>query len=138
MDITHQIIIEECCNAFGVSVKETLSESRKNFCVLARQLACKIMKDELDYSYVEIGKILGSAKKARHHSTAMYSKSTIENYLDVGDPIVVNAYKKVINKIYKKHEGYQKITVYYKPGIEGDTFLNSITKDYPNIMIIKE
>lgn len=138
MEITHDLIIEECCLAFGVSVKEALSPSRKNLCVLARQLACKIMKDELNYSYAQIGEIIGNGKKPRHHTTAIHSYRAINSFLDIHDYLIVNAYYKVLSKLYKRHEGYEKITIHYKPGFEIEKFKNFIIEHYPNVMILKE
>ena len=74
-----KLILEIVANYFNLSVEELLGKKRDRAVVLARHIAMYLMRKERDYSFTEIGKILGN----RNHATALHGYEKIASEMNI-------------------------------------------------------
>lgn len=98
MYTTPQLIIDLCCDEFGIQRKTLFGKRRFRNIVMARQMACKLIKDELDYPLVAIGELMGG----RDHSTVINSIRVINNLLVTNDNRTVTAYNNIKTNLFQK------------------------------------
>jgi chromosomal replication initiator protein len=67
-------LIGSVCKYFGLEKKELVGPSRQQHIALARQLLMWLLKNEMGFSYVAIGKLFGG----RDHSTVMHATQKID------------------------------------------------------------
>ncbi len=76
--LTPQKIIKAVTDYFNISKEDLLGSCRKKNLVIPRQLAMYLMREEINYSYPNIGQELGK----RDHTTVMYACEKIKKELE--------------------------------------------------------
>jgi len=74
---TPQLILSEVSAFYCIPEDKILSSSRQAEIVIARQVACLLMRDMADMSYPEIGKFIG-----RDHATVMHSVEKVQQIME--------------------------------------------------------
>lgn len=64
--VTAELILERAAAKHGLKISDLKSQSRVRFVLTARNEAMRLMRDQLGYSYAEIGRVFG-----KDHSTVM-------------------------------------------------------------------
>jgi chromosomal replication initiator protein len=88
-----QMILHVTSNYFDCSVEQILGKKRDKETVLARHVTMYIMREEGNYSFAEISKVLGD----RNHSTVLHGYKKISGELKANSKL-----RKQINEIKQK------------------------------------
>jgi len=89
-------IFECICIYYGVSAHDMRKKKRIAEIIRPRQMFCYIAKEETNYSYSEIGRVIW-----RDHATVLVSHRKIKDEVKIY-PDVRDAYNEVINMIYQE------------------------------------
>jgi chromosomal replication initiator protein len=81
IEVTPDLIRERVANEFGVSVDGLMSKRRTKDLTVPRQVAMYLIRELLDLSLVEIGKLFGG----RDHSTVIHAVNKVEEDLTRDD-----------------------------------------------------
>jgi chromosomal replication initiator protein len=93
LSLTPGKIIQDVAEFYGIHKDDILGKAQNRECVLPRQLAMHLIRQELKLSYLKIGDLF-----QRDHSTVISSVKIIQKALEENDPEVTGAY----HPIYKK------------------------------------
>jgi chromosomal replication initiation ATPase DnaA len=126
MGLVIKNIIDICCDAYGVTPEQLHSNSRKAVIVFARQMTAKILRDELNMSYTDIGKAIGSKDHPKHHTTAIYCVQSVNDLIDVNDSITVKAYNYICDEIEKLRPSKPYVIVYFSTLEELEEFVEDL------------
>lgn len=123
-----QTILLVCEDACGVN--NILKVCRERDVVLARQMACKLMRDNLMMSFKSIGEVFG-----KDHSSIMHGIRRINDLLDSGDILATEKMQTVMNdrRLLPYFRTYdQAITVLVPQHIDKDEFFAYVQERYPD------
>jgi chromosomal replication initiation ATPase DnaA len=84
-------LLEQCANAFGTSVKEIMSKSKRQNLAAARQLYCYIRHRHYGMSPEQVG-----AELRRHRTTAIHSIKMATDLIEV-DKSFRKKYNEIVN-----------------------------------------
>ncbi len=79
--LTPEKIVMCVASFYGIKVEDVLGKSQTQECVLPRQIAMYLCRNQLDLSFMKIGSVF-----SRDHSTVMTSVKHIKAKLDAKDP----------------------------------------------------
>jgi chromosomal replication initiator protein len=92
-----EAVMTVVCDYFSVTREELVSKVRKHNFVRARMFIAYFLKNERNT--VELGRTIGN----RDHSTIVYYRHQIADYLSIGDREYVRDFNKIKLEINKKH-----------------------------------
>lgn len=75
--LSPKLIIKTVAEYFDISIEDVIGECRKKELVVPRQIIMYLLREELDYSFPNIGQELGG----RDHTTAMHAYGKIKNQI---------------------------------------------------------
>jgi len=81
--VTAEQIIEAVCEYFGLEISALKSRQRHHAVAFARQIAMYLLREELHYSSLQIGEILGG----RDHTTVLYGCEKIAAGIEENDQL---------------------------------------------------
>ena len=81
--IEPEYLIQSVAEAFNISIEDIRKRNRSRNIALPRQIAMYLLREELDISLPQIGKILGG----RDHTTVMYGCEKISDLLERDDKL---------------------------------------------------
>jgi chromosomal replication initiator protein len=90
--ITH--IAADVCTAFKITFEQLAGKSKKRIYSYPRHIFCYICRMYTDYTFREIGIMIGD----RDHTTIMHSAQTAEELIEVNDEKFVDQYWLVYNE----------------------------------------
>lgn len=91
------LIIDICCQKAGITREVFMMKNRQGDVILARQVAIKILMDNVGLTYVACGYVIG--KRRYDHSTIIHHHRRVNELLSVEDDQVVKLYTEVLNEI---------------------------------------
>jgi hypothetical protein len=110
-----EIVLDACCDVFGVKVGEIISSKRNREIVNARHCAMTILKRHYKRTFAEIGRLF-----SRDHSAVIYAVETFEHHLQ-NESLTKELYSRVHNKVMSQDVGNKyvptKIVIHYKGDI---------------------
>lgn len=92
--LTPMKIIQDVAEFYGIHKDDILGKAQSRECVLPRQLAMHLIRQELKIPYLKIGDLF-----QRDHSTVMSSVKIIQKALEDNDPEITGAYHPIYKKI---------------------------------------
>lgn len=92
--LTPARIIQDVAEFYGIHKDDILGKAQSRECVLPRQLAMHLIRQELKVPYLKIGDIF-----QRDHSTVISSVKIIQKALEENDPEITGAYHPIYKKI---------------------------------------
>jgi chromosomal replication initiation ATPase DnaA len=88
-------ILQVCCEAYGVDMRDAESRSRKRGGVMeARQMYCYVAYNKFEHKLANIASIIN-----RDHATALHSIRVVQNYLDTKYPDTTEKYKDICSNL---------------------------------------
>jgi len=81
--ITPEQVLDAVCRHYALDTIILKSRQRSQEVALARQVAMYLLKDELDFSFPQIGQVLGG----RDHTTVLYGYQKIKNGIEENDEL---------------------------------------------------
>lgn len=92
--LTPMKIIHDVAEFYGIHKDDILGKAQSRECVLPRQMAMHLIRQELKIPYLKIGDLF-----QRDHSTVMSSVKIIQKALEDNDPEITGAYHPIFKKI---------------------------------------
>jgi chromosomal replication initiation ATPase DnaA len=88
-------ILQVCCEAYDVDIKEVQSRSRKRGGVMeARQMYCYVAHNKFEHKLGNIAAMIN-----RDHATALHSIRVVQDYLDTKYPDTISKYDEICNNL---------------------------------------
>lgn len=83
--------IHKVCTFYNITLRDLKSDNRyKNF-TRARHMISYLLTNHTELTLEEIGGLLN-----KNHSTIVYAKSKIRDYLDIGDKSIINEINQIL------------------------------------------
>lgn len=92
--ITPSKVIQAVAEQYGICSEDILSKGQSRDCVLPRQMAMYVCRQELKLPYMQIGDVF-----SRDHSTVMSSIKQIQKAIDQNDPEIPHTIQSVLKKL---------------------------------------
>jgi chromosomal replication initiator protein len=92
--LTPQKIIQIVAEYFGIRTEDILGRAQTRECVLPRQMAMYLCRQQVEWPFMKIGELFG-----RDHSTVMSSVKAIEKALEKGVVEVHTPYQAILKKL---------------------------------------
>ncbi len=92
--LTPNRIIQEVAEFYGIHKDDLMGKSQSRDCVLPRQIAMHLIRQEIKISYLKIGYLF-----ERDHSTVISSVKIIQKALEENDEEITSAYHPIFKKI---------------------------------------
>jgi len=88
-------ILQVCCEAYDVDIKEVKSRSRKRGGVMeARQMYCYVACNKFEHKLGNIAAIIN-----RDHATALHSIRVVQDYMDTKYTDTIGQYNKICDSL---------------------------------------
>jgi hypothetical protein len=91
------LIINLCCQKAGVKREEFMQRNRRGDIILARQVAIKILMDNMLMTYTSVASTIGHRRY--DHTSIMHHHRTVNELLSVADDRITTLYTEVLNEL---------------------------------------
>lgn len=91
------LIIDISCKKAGITREVFMMKNRQGDVIMARQVAIKILMDNVGLTYVACGYAIGNRRY--DHSTIIHHHRRVNELISVEDERLLNLYNEVINEI---------------------------------------
>ncbi len=95
--LTPEKVIQTVAESFGIKPEDILSKAQSRDCVLPRQIAMHICRQQLKLPFMKIGDLF-----ERDHSTVMSSVKLVQKNLDTIDSTVTPTYHSILKQLMAK------------------------------------